>query len=207
MKRCILTLLLLAAAPACRSPAPDADPSSSADAGASGGPVVVEVETLGLKLVASSVWAEQTLGPSEGAEVRTWAELRRHAPDAVVPPRLIVTSETARGDTTEAVFASVVRDLRQLETKAGITIERLGFSARHTAAAELGRIRLRYRVGEAKGRRIEHSSLLVHRPSHPMILSTITGTFMSTNEAEPWADEIEALLDRVQVLPLDPPHP
>lgn len=195
-----IRLLVMLGTLSCR----DSVPTPSLDADVGVGPTVVDVPTLGVRLVAPPSWtAEETPATPDGA-VRIWAELRRTVNEGEVAPRLVVSSETAQGDTSENVFAHVVRDLQKLDDRPGITVERLGFSARATSQAELGRVQMRYRVGTSPGRVVEHSSLLIFRSSHPLILSTVTGTFVSSPAPRPWREEVQTILDRVEVLPLDP---
>lgn len=182
----LLLLMGLGVLGACRDEAAQTGP---VDAGPRS--LLIDRPSVGVRFKLPLPWEAVEPPPSTG-KVETLALARRPAqgtrPPFRVAPRVELTLEPAGEGPPEAVFARVLADLKRIEEREGVSLERAGFSARTLAGNEVAEIRLRYRVAAT---RVVHRSLLILR-ADGRDLAALTSTYLKDDE-----ERVELELDRM----------
>ena len=150
----------------------------------------------GLSFWLAPSWTQRKRVPMPKNGVQTLFSARRLEDSLLIPPRLEVTIESAPEGTAKRVFRHVMKDLRRLQERPGVHIDRAGFSMDDDIAIPTANIHLRYRVEKKK---IVHRSVLVLQSNaDAKVLVTFTITYLD-NVSSSVKEEVESILDRIRV--------
>ena len=161
----------------------------------------------GLSFPLPRLWTTVVPDPSDGP-ARMVFEAERETPAPAprfrVAPRLFVSVEPAQNAGPDEAFARVLADLKGMDAKEEVSVERVGFASRTVGGLPAANIRLRYRVDKPR-LRVIHRSLLWIRSMLPgrRELFTLTATYLDEDRVrvEP---ELEGVFQRIELFEPQP---